>query len=874
MPQRALITALGLALLLLADGLAVAPGHAVVAKEAGDGEGGGATDVVDCASGFSDVDSKVDMSLYGVALTGRGAIAVGYTRRRDPGDNGTRAPASIVNQGGEWSRVPTVSPGDEDGLMAVAWRDDTETWAAGFTTSGGQLMPLAMRWNGSEWKTDKPRLDTTLPALFTDITIVSDGRPMAVGYRMSASGRRKPLVIRKDGSRWRGIPFKTTAKESVSLTAVAPDRIGGVWVVGHGGPGAKVGPIIYRREGGKWTRFKMPRLKGEAALTDVVSVHGGQSWAVGYHRHDGRSDALVLRWDGKKWKRVKPPKWESIDVMLSAVAIDPDGGIWVVGAAWDDEIKSHEAVAAWWDGRAWNEVAGRAGGTELHDVIGSLDEDGWAVGRSQEAARATRVCTPPQSGVFGASEPLPSPGLTADGSTIGRVAVAVGTDAAAAARTATLVGTQTPAQAAEAGGAEEAAAGAKSTKAQQKAKARKKKAAKKKARQKARVVIVKTGTLPAATTDGSILVRDVAKEAGVFEDTATYDAVVDDFDGDGLDDLFVGRHGRKGRLLLNRGGFFVEHEALQMQTVDRHGCTSADIDGSGLPDLYCAVGGKRGSGLKSNELTLDPGGPAPVEVGAMRGLADPTGRGRASVFLEAAKQQDSKLVVTNSPTRVDGLPSLGRLYTTNGDGQFKAKGSPGFASRMGAQAVQSADYDGDGREDLLLVTGGQQSPEPSLTRLYRNTRKGLVDATKSMGIRSFGEVDAELVDVNRDGKLDLVQLSHDQLRVSVFKKGKFRKVYQRKLTNGRALATGDMNGDSKGDIYIVRGNGDRNYPDVMLVNRNGGAQWSSLILPQVSSGAGGDAYAIDHDGNGLDDFFVLNGHNERGPTQLIAFYRS
>ena len=71
----------------------------------------------------------------------------------------------------------------------------------------------------------------------------------------------------------------------------------------------------------------------------------------------------------------------------------------------------------------------------------------------------------------------------------------------------------------------------------------------------------------------------------------------------------------------------------------------------------------------------------------------------------------------------------------------------------------------------------------------------------------------------------------------------------------------------------VRGNAVRNHPDIMLVNRNGGAGWSSLVIPQVYSGAGDDAYAIDHDGNGLDDFLVLNGHNARGPTQLVAFYR-
>jgi hypothetical protein len=86
------------------------------------------------------------------------------------------------------------------------------------------------------------------------------------------------------------------------------------------------------------------------------------------------------------------------------------------------------------------------------------------------------------------------------------------------------------------------------------------------------------------------------------------------------------------------------------------------------------------------------------------------------------------------------------------------------------------------------------------------------------------------------------------------------------------LAAGDANGDGRGDVYIVRSNGGRNHPDVMLLNRKAGTNWSSVPIPQASSGDGDDAYAIDHDGNGLDDFVVLNGHNRRGPTQLIAFY--
>jgi hypothetical protein len=735
-------------------------------------------------------------------------------------------------------------------------------------------------------------LTTTL----TDVAMVGSW-PFAVGYRMTSGGGSQPVAALRDGRRWRYVSPPAGRRESVSLTGVSNDRRGGLWVVGYGGRGTELQPVIYRRSKGDWSRQRAPRLRAEGVLADVVAAAGDDAWAVGYRRTGSRSVPLVLRWDGRSWQRAEAPDFGSDEAVLTAVSTSPAGGIWAVGAAWDGAAGSHRAVAAWWDGRAWNRVAAVDAGTEFHDVAGSPDGDGWTVGRTGLRSLTARVCLPAQSGAFGGfedevgDEEVP---LHPDEDLLASTTAASGDTAASddttasevlapendhiTATTAAVPDATTTAAGGQSSG--EALAGGRSAPQARSERPRLSSAKGKRAdrRRQGRRGQARRGhrrglaALPTARPDGRILARNVAQQVGLADSTASYGAIAADFDGDGVEDLFIGRHGRPARLALNRGGRYVDNEALVFPAVDRHGCAAADIDGSGLPDLYCTIGGKRGSGLKADELWLDPGGPDPVQAAIEHGLSDPTGRGRRAAFLQSTLSGRVDLVVTNSPVRIDGLPSVGRLYRTSGDGMFDARVRTGFASRLGSISMSDGDFDGDGREDLVLVTGGPQAPRQQGMRLYRSTSSGLEDVTRRMGIRDIDDVDAALLDLDGDRRLDLVQLSPTRLRVSLQRGGDFRVVYERQVGYGRALAGGDVDGDGEDDLYIVRGNGVRNHPDIMLLNRGGGRSWSSMLIPQVGGGVGEDAVATDHDGNGLADFLVLNGHNTRGPVQLIAFY--
>jgi hypothetical protein len=96
--------------------------------------------------------------------------------------------------------------------------------------------------------------------------------------------------------------------------------------------------------------------------------------------------------------------------------------------------------------------------------------------------------------------------------------------------------------------------------------------------------------------------------------------------------------------------------------------------------------------------------------------------------------------------------------------------------------------------------------------------------------------------------------------------------YERRLRDGRAVASGDADGDGRPDLYLVRASGRGNPPDILLLDRGRGRRYASMRIPQVRGGDGQDAVAIDHDANGLTDFLVLNGRTRVGPIQLVAFF--
>jgi FG-GAP-like repeat len=384
----------------------------------------------------------------------------------------------------------------------------------------------------------------------------------------------------------------------------------------------------------------------------------------------------------------------------------------------------------------------------------------------------------------------------------------------------------------------------------------------------------------AAVAQGSCTIggpaTDQAEAAGIAQTTQSIGTTVGDLNGDGLPDFLLNRaFSDTAREYLNQGGSFAEANAGTFVQNDKHGCAIADVNGDGLPDIYCTVGASHGVDVKANELWVQQPDGSFQDEAAAYGVDDPVGRSRGAIFFDANNDGWPDLFVANYYPRPDGLPTPNRFYLNQGGEGFRSAPEFGLNQQVGGLALSpgcqvAGDYDGDGYQDLLVC--GKVG-----VHLYHNDAgAGFTDVTDLMGLNGTW-VGAAMVDFNGDGKLDLLLIKHDQFELRLQgENGRFREVSLRHaLDGGRALATGDVNGDGLPDLYVVQGaqggGGEPNPPDIMYLNV-AGTDVAPVPIPETDQGNGASVSAIDYNGDGTTDFLVTNGARKLdGPVQLISF---
>ncbi|UJA21337.1 VCBS repeat-containing protein [Thermoleophilia bacterium SCSIO 60948] len=399
----------------------------------------------------------------------------------------------------------------------------------------------------------------------------------------------------------------------------------------------------------------------------------------------------------------------------------------------------------------------------------------------------------------------------------------------------------------------------------------------------ATVAVALAWALP-ATAATPVRGVDKAADAGIADTTKSHGATVADFDGDGLEDILIVLHNtRFPRLEINQGdGTYADRTAQLFPSNpgvdDYHSCPAADIDRDGDIDFYCTHGGNRGGvGPNANELWVQGADGTFSERAREYRVGDPYGRGREATFIDADGDEWPDLFVGNTFPRDDGRSGANRFFLGVDGTRFRAAPGFGLNRTIGGDNLAAArDMDRDGDEDLVICS-------KTGLWLFDNVRERRFRGERLTRRNEDSCRDAYVGRWNDDARPDIALASRTRVRVLTGRaNGRFGQIASRAADDVGSVALGDVDGDGRDDVYLVRLGEDRpgepastpDRTDRLYLNRRGGRRLAPQPIPQTRTGLGESATPLDYDRNGLDDFLVLNGLREsQGPITLLAFFR-
>jgi hypothetical protein len=313
-----------------------------------------------------------------------------------------------------------------------------------------------------------------------------------------------------------------------------------------------------------------------------------------------------------------------------------------------------------------------------------------------------------------------------------------------------------------------------------------------------------------------------------------------DFNGDGKPDLAIGRFRSWLTVLLNDGsGGFPTSEDFTLPygpngLVD---VVTGDFDGDGKPDI--ATAGYFGAGLQSTStlsVLLNDG-----NGGFLAPLDRPIDREPVDI-VTADFDDDGKLDVAEAAV---GLRGVG-IYFGSGTGGFDRHGFDVALSGGDVEALDVADFNGDGKSDLAVRDGLNNRVAALL-----NNGSGAFPPGGVIGYTALGRIRGVAAgDFNGDGKPDLAASTSNS--VSVLNQngsGGFQSPVAA-VPAPVSVATADFNGDGKPDTATAGKGG----PTVVLNDGSGGF----LGPVSYSGGSTSGIVAADLDGDGKPDLATTN----------------
>ncbi|XZE22599.1 FG-GAP-like repeat-containing protein [Pirellulaceae bacterium SH449] len=314
----------------------------------------------------------------------------------------------------------------------------------------------------------------------------------------------------------------------------------------------------------------------------------------------------------------------------------------------------------------------------------------------------------------------------------------------------------------------------------------------------ARWVILEPTGGPA--TDASTLFRKTVIENPPFipHDRSIHSFVVDDFDGDGMNDIAYSSHNAHTTVMFGNGDFTFR-DPTNYYTQGLH-LYSGDFNGDGITDLVPMWGwGFISYSLRPFQSIL-------------------FGRG------------DGTFSEMNGFTAVSNM-NLAAIGDFNGDGRDdlagSASGSKGvaFLSRpKGVSDVASGDLNGDGQADLVSIISG-------LNRVkihYQVTDE--VFARQQDLFTDLYPVAVDLLDVDEDGLLDILTANQQGKSVSIFRQsagGNFNREDIALPVRPSDLRIADLNSDGIQDLIVLS----KMDESIVVLTGSAGTFSVSLVLP-------------------------------------------